>query len=188
MSITDFCSNIFKKELASVKKAPVIFITAVLFVAVPLGIGLYVVFNWQMWNVIQMQKDEIASYQKKQPLPLSSVDEETAHDVALFLQFTVEHVDPKEISQKNILYWRALYAPSAFLDIEQKQKASRVSTPPHYFVVMWFAMPVSYRQMFPKCVGAPSLQCVVHEANNRFAIISMTGDVTGATLELSVVH
>lgn len=124
------------------------------------------------------------------PVTSDAKSDETTHDVSLFLQFTDEHAIPKEIHQTNIRFWRALFTPSIYGDTKDaNNQFTRVfSVPPHWYIILWFEKPARYRQMFVKCVGSENLSCAVQESNDSFAIVSVVGDVSRATLEASVVQ
>jgi hypothetical protein len=110
-------------------------------------------------------------------------------DVALFLQFSDVRSVPTEIRQTNVTYWRALFSPSAYLngeDINKKTFHNEI-VPPHWFLVMSFNRPAKYRQLIPKCLGSANLNCAILEANSRFAIVTISGDVTKATVEISAI-
>ncbi len=116
--------------------------------------------------------------------------EEKTRDVALFLQFSDEHTIPKEIRQTNVLSWYALYTESIYVkteDVNQKTVGG-FSVPPRWSIFMLFNKPASYRQMLASCVGSESLKCAVQFSNDRYAIITATGDISRATLEISVLQ
>lgn len=115
--------------------------------------------------------------------------EDTTNNVSLFLQFSDEHTIPKEIRQANIFSWYALYTESIYVDtLDQSNKSiGGFSVPPRWSVFILFKKPVVYRQMLAKCAGAKNPQCAVQFSNDRYAIITITGEVELATLDVSVV-
>jgi len=123
------------------------------------------------------------------PITSDAKSEEAAHDVALFLQFTDGHTVPKEIRQTNVLSWYALYTESIYVDTKDKnnQSVGGFSVPPRWSVFVLFKRPASYRQMLATCLGSESLKCAVAFSNDRYAIVTATGDVTRATLDISMV-
>ncbi len=114
--------------------------------------------------------------------------EDTTNNAALFLQFSDDQTVPREIRQTNILSWYALYTESIYVDtLNHEQKPiGGFSVPPRWTVFMLFKKPTIYRQMLAACVGHESLKCAVQFSNDRYAIITVIGSVTRATLDISV--
>lgn len=115
--------------------------------------------------------------------------EKPTHDINLFLQFSDDHTVPKEVKQTNVLSWYALFTESIYVDTLDVNKNSigGFSVPPRWSVFVMFKNPATYRQMLATCNGAESLKCAVQFSNDRYAIITATGDVTRATLDISTV-
>jgi hypothetical protein len=187
-----------KPDWQVIKAAPRAFIISVLAVGVLELVALYWVFhaNLEIKNDLIASKTEtIAMLEKKLltlPVPIATPQiesdttkpAETTRDVSLFLQFSDSNTVPTEIRQTNVPFWRALYSPSA--SVKDNKGKQLFSVPPHWFIVLWFDKPAIYRQMLARCAGSDSLNCAVHESNDRFAIITIAGDVSLATLEVSV--
>jgi hypothetical protein len=74
MSLTETCLAQFKKEIASVRKAPFTFLIAVAIASLLGSGGLYWVFNWEMWNFIEMKKALIAALTEENDRLKSSKD------------------------------------------------------------------------------------------------------------------
>jgi hypothetical protein len=116
--------------------------------------------------------------------------ERTAKDASLFLQFTDEHTIPKEIRQTNVLSWYALYTESIYVNTqnEQKQSLGGFSVPPRWTVFILFKNPITYRQMIAKCAGDKTPHCAVQFSNDRYAIITLAGEVSHNTLDVSIIQ
>ena len=123
------------------------------------------------------------------PVTSDPKSEETVNHAALFLQFADGQTVPKEIRQTNVLSWYALYTESIFVDTKDQNKKSvgGFSLPPRWNIFVLFKKPASYRQMLATCVGSESLKCAVAFSNDRYAIVTATGDIQRATLDISVV-
>jgi hypothetical protein len=115
--------------------------------------------------------------------------EDIAHDVSLFLQFSDLQTVPKEVRQTNVLSWYALFTDSIFVNTldENKKPIGGFSVPPSWSIFVLFKKPASYRQMLAVGVRPESLKCAVPFSNDRYAIITATGDVTRATLDISTI-
>lgn len=119
---------------------------------------------------------------------LISSSEARASGASIFLQFSDQHTVPKEIRQTNIRSWYALYTESIYiqpLDQDNKPMPGGTSVPPRWSIFVLFETPANYRQMIATCTGGKSLNCAVQMSNDRYAIITAIGDVTGATLDVS---
>lgn len=114
---------------------------------------------------------------------------ETTHDVSIFFQFSDDHTIPKEIRQTNVLSWYALYTESIYVEMtdDNKKPKGGFSVPPRWTIFLLFKKPATFRQMLAVCVGHESLKCAVQFSNDQYAIITAIGDVTRATLDISVI-
>ena len=74
MSIADICLDQFKKEIASVRKAPFTFAIAFAIASIIGSGSLYWAFNWEMWNVFEMKKTLIAALTEENERLKSSKD------------------------------------------------------------------------------------------------------------------
>lgn len=110
---------------------------------------------------------------------------DTAH---LFLQFSDQHTVPVEKAQTNILSWYALYTESIYVNFqnEKQEQVGSAAVPPRWTVFLLFEKRMHYRQMIASCKGnGQQLKCDVAASTDRFAIITVVGDVTNATVELT---
>lgn len=188
MSFTDTCLAQFSKEIASVRKAPFTFVIAVAVTGLFVGGSLYWVFNWEMWNVLEMRNARITELIERLAGSPKANTEEKVNDLALFLQFSDDHTEPKEIRQTNVKYWRSVNSEGYHLDQKEKNGKSKtiLSVPYRWWIFIVFNKPVQYRQMFAKCPISDRFQCSLGYHNSEIAIIWLAGDVSQATLEVSV--
>jgi hypothetical protein len=108
----------------------------------------------------------------------------------LFLQFLDSHSVPVERNPRNISRWYALYTESIYVDTKDADGKSLggFSVPPRWTVFMMFKKPPIFRQMVATCRGSNNPKCDVATSNSAYAIITVVGDVTGATLDVSIVR
>jgi hypothetical protein len=108
----------------------------------------------------------------------------------MFLQFSDSHSIPVEKNPRNIRNWYALYTESIYVDTKDAEGKSLggFSVPPRWAVFMLFEKPPIFRQMVAVCRGPNNPTCSVSTANTTYAVISIVGDVTGATLDVSLVR
>ena len=183
-------TNHIQEQLVAVKRSPGPFAIAVLLASIFGSGALYWFFNWEMWNVLEMKdrriaelKEDLKTNKKTKP------DEEMVNDLALFLQFTDDHSEPKEVTKNNIRYWRSVRSEGYHLDLPVDKKGKSlgiVNVPYRWWIFIVFDKPAKYRQMFVKCSNSERLQCSLGSHNQEHAIVWMIGDASQATLELSV--
>jgi hypothetical protein len=108
----------------------------------------------------------------------------------LFLQFSDAHFASIEKSQRNIRAWYALYTESIYVDTKDKDGNSLggFSVPPRWAVFILFERPPILRQLIAICLGPNTPKANVNISNAYFAVISIVGDVTSATLDVSIVR
>jgi hypothetical protein len=108
----------------------------------------------------------------------------------LFLQFSDSHTTPIEKNPRNISNWYALYTESVYVDAKDADGNSvgGFSVPPRWTVFLMFERPPKFRQMVATCLGPNQPKASVQTANSVYAIITILGDVTSATLEVSLVR
>jgi hypothetical protein len=108
----------------------------------------------------------------------------------LFLQFSDSHSVPVEKNPRNISNWYALYTESIHVDTKDAEGKSLggFSVPPRWAVFIMFEKPPIFRQMVAVCRGPNNPTCSVSTSNTTYVVISITGDVTGATLDVSIVR
>ncbi len=189
----DWLLEEIRKEWPVIKEAPLFFSIAVALASCVIGLVIYQYFrtNLEMKSDLLASKNElITSLETKiTSLPVSpGKTEEITHNIALFLQFSDGHTVPKEIRQSNVLSWYALYTESIYVDAKDKKNKSvgGFSVPPRWNIFVLFKQPVQYRQMFAVSTGSESLKSAVAFSNDRYAIVTVVGDVSRATLEVSV--
>jgi hypothetical protein len=109
------------------------------------------------------------------------------YDSSLFLQFSDGHTVPKGIKQKNVLSWYALFTESIYVDQLDADKKSLGGwqVPPRWSVFMLFKDPAVYKQMIATCSGPNNPKCQVAYSDSRYAIVTIVGDVSLATLDVS---
>lgn len=110
-------------------------------------------------------------------------------DTSLFLQFSDAHTAPIEKNQRNIQAWYALFTASIYVDAQDVNGKSvgSFNVPPRWNVFVLFDKPPIFRQVVSECRGPNNPKCAVQTANGLFSIVSIEGDVTGATLEVSII-
>jgi hypothetical protein len=108
----------------------------------------------------------------------------------LFLQFSDAHSVPVEKNPRNIRNWYALYTESIYVDTKDADGKSLggFSVPPRWAVFMMFEKPPIFRQMVAICRGPNNPKCSVATSNTIYAVITIIGDVTGATLDVSIMR
>ncbi|MDR3450822.1 MAG: hypothetical protein P4M15_13950 [Alphaproteobacteria bacterium] len=111
-------------------------------------------------------------------------------DTNLFLQFSDLHTVPIERGQKNIKYWYALFTESIFVDTKDSEGKSLggFSVPPRWSIFIIFDESPLFRQAIATCKGLINPKCDVQVANQHYAIITIVGDVTGATLDVNLIR
>jgi hypothetical protein len=113
---------------------------------------------------------------------------EPAKDVSLFLQFSDDHTVPKEVRNTNVKSWYALYTQSIYVDAldVHNQKVGGFGVPPRWSIFILFSQPVEYRQMLASCAGPETMKCTVQYSGRDYAIVTIEGNVTKGTLDVSV--
>jgi hypothetical protein len=108
----------------------------------------------------------------------------------LFLQFSDSHSVPIEKNPRNIKAWYALYTESVYVDAKDKDGNSLggFGVPPRWSVFVLFEKPPIFRQMIATCIGPNQPKCELRTANTTYAVVTMLGDVTGSTFELSIIR
>lgn len=108
----------------------------------------------------------------------------------LFLQFSDSHSIPVEKNPRNIQNWYALYTESIYVDTKDKDGKSLggFSVPPRWAVFLIFETPPIFRQMVATCRGPNNPKCAVATANATYAVITIVGDVTNSTLDISLLR
>jgi hypothetical protein len=108
----------------------------------------------------------------------------------LFLQFSDAHSVPVEKNPRNIRNWYAHYTESIYVDTKDADRKSLggFSVPPRWTIFMMFEKPPIFRQMIAICRGPNNPNCIVATANALYAVITIAGDVTGATLDVSILR
>ena len=116
-------------------------------------------------------------------------DEPQLIETNLFLQFSDAHSIPIEKNPRNIRNWYALYTESIYVDMKDAEHKSLGSfaVPPRWAIFMMFEKPPIFRQMVAVCRGPNNPTCTVSTSNASYAVISIAGDVTGATLDVSII-
>lgn len=112
---------------------------------------------------------------------------DVANSAYAFLQFSDAHSVPVEKKTTNILSWYALFTESIYVDTQDANKKSLggVSVPPRWSVFVLFEKPTQIRQMVATCKGPNNPTCAVQHVSDRYAIITVVGDVTLSTLEIT---
>jgi hypothetical protein len=108
----------------------------------------------------------------------------------LFLQFSDCNSVPVEKNPRNIRHWFASFSESIFVDTKDSEGHSLggFSVPPRWVVFLIFEKRPLYRQMIAVCKGPNSPQAIVQVSNAEYAVVSINGDVTSATLEISLIR
>jgi hypothetical protein len=119
-----------------------------------------------------------------------NVSEPQLIETNLFLQFSDSHSVPVEKNPRNIRSWYALYTESIYVDTKDAEGKSLggFSIPPRWTVFLMFEKPPIFRQMVATCRGPNNPKCDVATSNIAYAVITVVGDVTGATLDVSIVR
>lgn len=112
----------------------------------------------------------------------------SVYDSSLFLQFSDSHSVPKGIRDKNVRSWYALYTESIYVD--QVDASGRplpggFQVPPRWTVFVLFKDPAVYKQMIATCAGPNNPKCQVAYSTDRYAIVTIVGDASLATLDVS---
>jgi hypothetical protein len=113
---------------------------------------------------------------------------EHANGVALFMQFSDQKTVPKEIRSINVRSWYALYTDSIYIRIINNGKdvpTDAAQVPPRWSVFILFDRPATFRQMLANCVGGELIKCDVATFTDQYAIVTVVGDVTHATLDIT---
>jgi hypothetical protein len=115
-------------------------------------------------------------------------DEPSIIETGLFLQFTGGSSIPIAKYTKNVRFWYALYTASVTVDTKDKDGKSLggFSIPPQWAIFIIFDKPPIIRQLISTCDGPSKPKCDVSTANSVYAIVTMSGDVTKTTLDISV--
>ncbi len=147
--------------------------------AVLLGVGVGVLF-------IGLAAGLILGSQRKPNNP----NEPQFVETNLFLQFSDAHSVPVEKNPRNIQNWYALFTESIYVDTKDAEGKSLggFSVPPRWAVFLIFEKPPIFRQMVATCLGPKNPTCAVATANSTYAVVTVIGDVTKATLEISLVR
>jgi hypothetical protein len=108
----------------------------------------------------------------------------------LFLQFSDSHSVPVEKNPRNIQSWYALYTESIYVGAKDigGRMVGGFSVPPRWTIFIIFEKPPIFRQMVATCRGPNDPKCDVQTSNVTYAIITIIGDVTNATLDVSLVR
>lgn len=109
-------------------------------------------------------------------------------DTALFLQFSDTNSVPIEKNTKNIKYWYAYHTGSISVneqDVAGKQIGG-FSVPPQWIVFVIFDKAPLIKQLIAICTGLNKPKCDVQAANSAYAVVTAVGDMTDATLEISL--
>jgi uncharacterized protein YneF (UPF0154 family) len=108
----------------------------------------------------------------------------------LFLQFSDSHSVPVEKNPRNIRHWYAHYTESIYVDTNDAEGKSLggFSVPPRWTIFIMFENPPIFRQMITTCLGPKTPKAALQTSNSAYAIISIVGDVTSATLEVSILR
>jgi len=122
--------------------------------------------------------------------PINNSTEPQVVDTNLFLQYSDSHSVPVERGQKNIRYWYALYTESISVDTKDINGKSLggLSVPPQWAIFIIFDKSPIFRQMTATCAGPNNPKCQVQTANSAYAIVSIVGDATNATLEVNIIR
>jgi uncharacterized protein YneF (UPF0154 family) len=108
----------------------------------------------------------------------------------LFLQFSDSHSVPVQKNPRNIKAWYALYSESIYVDTKDKDGKSLggFGVPPRWSIFILFEKPPIFQQMIATCVGPNHPTCAVPTANAAYAVVTVLGDVTSSTLEVSIIR
>jgi len=108
----------------------------------------------------------------------------------LFLQFSDSHSVPVEKNPRNIQSWYALYTESIYVGAKDVggRMVGGFSVPPRWTIFIIFEKPPIFRQIVADCRGPNNPKCDVQTSNLTYAIITINGDVTNATLDVSLVR
>jgi hypothetical protein len=108
----------------------------------------------------------------------------------LFLQFSDSHSIPIEKNPRNIRYWYALYTESIYVDTKDENGKSLggFSVPPRWTIFMMFEQPPIFRQLVAVCRGPNNPKCDVQTSNAAYAVVTIVGDITNATVDVSLVR
>jgi hypothetical protein len=109
-------------------------------------------------------------------------------ETALFLEFADTTSVPNEKNVKNIKYWCAYHTGSISVneqDITGKQIGG-FSVPPQWIVFIIFERAPIIQQLLVTCTGLNKPKCDVQAANSAYAVVTAVGDMTNATLEISL--
>jgi hypothetical protein len=130
----------------------------------------------------------VGIYYKSSAQPTAS-PESTTRETSLFLQFSNPKTYPVEKAQKNIRLWKVMYTPSVSANAEDdnKKPLQLFSMPSRWIIFVVFERPAIFRQMIATC-RPNNITCNVQSADLVHAIITIDGDITAATLEISVVQ
>jgi hypothetical protein len=123
------------------------------------------------------------------PLASEQQSPKIVQSVYAFLQFSDSHSIPVEKKTTNVLSWYALFTESIYVDTQDANKKSLggFSVPPRWTVFVLFENLARFRQMIATCKGPNNPTCAVQFTNDRYAIISVVGDVTLSTLEITTI-
>jgi len=111
-------------------------------------------------------------------------------DTNLFLLFSDAHSVPIEKNPRNIRSWYALYTESIYVDTKDKDGNSLggFSVPPRWSISILFDKPPIFRQLVATCRGPNNPKCDVNFSNVTYAIVTIVGDVTSSTLDISIIR
>jgi hypothetical protein len=117
----------------------------------------------------------------------SSLQEPIIIETGLFLQFTDNSSIPIAKYIKNIKFWYALYTESITVNTKDKDgnNLGGFAVPARWTVFIIFDKPPVIKQLLASCIGPNRPSCIVQTANSAYAIITVAGDVTNATLDIS---
>jgi hypothetical protein len=105
-----------------------------------------------------------------------------------FWQFSDSTTVPVEKKNTNIRNWYALYTESikvTLQDADRKPTGEGFSVPSRWTILLLFKEDTKVRQMVADCKGPNAPHCQVQTINEKFAILTILGDVTLSTLEIS---
>lgn len=108
----------------------------------------------------------------------------------LFLQFSDAHSVPVEKNPRNIQNWYALFTESIYVDTKDAEGNSLggFAIPPRWAIFLIFEKAPIFRQLIATCRGPNNPSCAVATANSIYAIVTVIGDVTDTTLDISLVR
>jgi hypothetical protein len=111
---------------------------------------------------------------------------ESATSVYGFWQFTDNTTVPVEKKSDNIANWYASYSESIYVRMEDQEKRQQggFNVPPRWTISILFGRPTKYRQLIATC-SRPDTKCAVQGVSDRFAVLTIVGEVAGMTLELT---